>query len=70
MSTMPESPLVKKVEEIQNNETTSLRVEVKKRNSFTSALLVSAGANIKSIMPEKRTLETVFAEVSTEGGIQ
>ncbi|RZP21518.1 MAG: ABC transporter ATP-binding protein [Burkholderiaceae bacterium] len=68
---LSESPLVKKVEEIQNSETTSLRIEVQK--SEIPALirfLVSEGANIESIMPEKRTLETVFAEVSTEGGIQ
>ncbi len=68
---LSESPLVKKVEEIQNSETTSLRVEVQKAE-IPSLIrsLVSAGANIESIMPEKRTLETVFAEVSTEGGIQ
>ena len=63
--------MVKKVEEIQNSETTSLRVEVE--NAEIPSLirsLVSAGANIESIMPEKRTLETVFAEVSTERGIQ
>ena len=68
---LSESPLVKKVEEIQNSETTSLRVEVQKEE-IPSLIrsLVSAGANIESIMPEKRTLETVFAEVSTEGGIQ
>ena len=68
---LSESPLVKKVEEVQNGETTSLRVEVE--NAEIPSLirsLVSAGANIESIMPEKRTLETVFAEVSTEGGIQ
>ena len=68
---LSESPLVKKVEEVQNGETTSLRVEVQKAE-IPSLIrsLVSAGANIESIMPEKRTLETVFAEVSTEGGIQ
>ena len=68
---LSESPLVKKVEEIQNSETTSLRIEVQK-SDIPSLIrsLVSAGANIESIMPEKRTLETVFAEVSTEGGIQ
>jgi len=68
---LSESPLVKKVEEVQNSETTSLRVEVQKAEipSLVRSL-VSAGANIESIMPEKRTLETVFAEVSTEGGIQ
>ena len=68
---LSESPLVKKVEEVQNSETTSLRVEVQKAE-IPSLIrsLVSAGANIESIMPEKRTLETVFAEVSTEGGIQ
>ena len=68
---LSESPLVKKVEEVQNSETTSLRVEVLKEE-IPSLIrsLVSAGANIESIMPEKRTLETVFAEVSTEGGIQ
>ena len=68
---LSESPLVKKVEEIQNSETTSLRIEVQK-SEIPSLIrsLVSAGANIESIMPEKRTLETVFAEVSTEGGIQ
>ena len=68
---LSESPLVKKVEEVQNGETTSLRVEVQKAEipSLVRSL-VSAGANIESIMPEKRTLETVFAEVSTEGGIQ
>ena len=68
---LSESPLVKKVEEVQNGETTSLRVEVQ-RGDIPSLIrsLVSAGANIESIMPEKRTLETVFAEVSTEGGIQ
>jgi len=68
---LSESPLVKKVEEVQNSETTSLRVEVQKEE-IPSLIrsLVSAGANIESIMPEKRTLETVFAEVSTEGGIQ
>ena len=68
---LSESPLVKKVEEVQNSETTSLRVEVEKAEipSLVRSL-VSAGANIESIMPEKRTLETVFAEVSTEGGIQ
>ena len=68
---LSESPLVKKVEEVQNSETTSLRVEVQKEEipSLIRAL-VSAGANIESIMPEKRTLETVFAEVSTEGEIQ
>ena len=71
MAVLSESPLVKKVEEIQNNEITSLKVEVQKAEvpSLIRAL-VSAGANIESIMPEKRTLETVFAEVSTEGGIQ
>jgi len=68
---LSESPLVKKVEEIQNRETTSLKVEVQKAEipSLIRAL-VSAGANIESIMPEKRTLEAVFAEVSTEGGVQ
>ena len=68
---LSESPLVKKVEEIQNSETLSLRVEVKKEEipSLVRSL-VSTGASIESIMPEKRTLETVFAEVSTEGGIQ
>ena len=68
---LSESPLVKKVEEVQNSETTSLRVEVEKAEipSLVRSL-VSAGANIESIMPEKRTLETVFAEVSTEGEIQ
>ena len=68
---LSESPLVKKVEEVQNSETTSVRVEVQKEE-IPSLIrsLVSAGANIESIMPEKRTLETVFAEVSTEGGIQ
>ena len=68
---LSESPLVKKVEEVQNSETTSLRVEVLKEE-IPSLIrsLVSAGANIESIMPEKRTLETVFAEVSTEGEIQ
>jgi len=68
---LSESPLVKKVEEVQNSETTSLRVEVQKEE-IPSLIrsLVSAGANIESIMPEKRTLETVFAEVSTEGGSQ
>ena len=68
---LSESPLVKKVEEVQNSETTSLRVEVQKAE-IPSLIrsLVSAGANIESIMPEKRTLETVFAEVSTEGGNQ
>ena len=68
---LSESPLVKKVEQVQNGETTSLRVEVQKAEipSLVRSL-VSAGANIESIMPEKRTLETVFAEVSTEGGIQ
>ena len=68
---LSESPLVKKVEEVQNSETTSLRVEVQKEE-IPSLIrsLVSAGANIESITPEKRTLETVFAEVSTEGGIQ
>lgn len=68
---LSESPLVKNVEEVQNSETTSLRVEVQKEE-IPSLIrsLVSAGANIESIMPEKRTLETVFAEVSTEGGIQ
>ena len=68
---LSESPLVKKVEEVQNSEITSLRVEVQKAE-IPSLIrsLVSAGANIESIMPEKRTLETVFAEVSTEGGIQ
>tara|TARA_B100001287_G_scaffold34476_1_gene24473 strand:- start:369 stop:1289 length:921 start_codon:yes stop_codon:yes gene_type:complete len=68
---LSESPLVKKVEEVQNSETTSLRVEVQKAEipSLVRSL-VSAGANIESIMPEKRTLETVFAEASTEGGIQ
>ena len=68
---LSESPLVKKVEEVQNGETTSLRVEVQKAEipSLVRSL-VSAGANIESIMPEKRTLETVFAEVSTEGEIQ
>ena len=68
---LSESPLVKKVEEVQNSETTSLRVEVQKEE-IPSLIrsLVSAGANIESIMPEKRTLETVFAEVSTEGGVQ
>ena len=68
---LSESPLVKKVEEVQKGETTSLRVEVQKAEipSLVRSL-VSAGANIESIMPEKRTLETVFAEVSTEGGIQ
>ena len=71
MAVLSESPLVKKVEEIQNNEITSLKVEVQKAEvpSLIRAL-VSAGANIESIMPEKRTLETVFAEVSTEGGVQ
>ena len=68
---LSESPLVKKVEEVQNSELTSLKVEVQKAEipSLIRAL-VSAGANIESIMPEKRTLETVFAEVSTEGGVQ
>ena len=68
---LSKSPLVKKVEEVQNGETTSLRVEVQKAEipSLVRSL-VSAGANIESIMPEKRTLETVFAEVSTEGGFQ
>ena len=68
---LSESPLVKKVEEVQNSETTSVRVEVQKEE-IPSLIrsLVSAGANIESITPEKRTLETVFAEVSTEGGIQ
>ena len=68
---LSESPLVKKVEEVHNSETTSLRVEVQKEE-IPSLIrsLASAGANIESIMPEKRTLETVFAEVSTEGGIQ
>ena len=68
---LSESPLVKKVEQVQNGETTSLRVEVQKAEipSLVRSL-VSAGANIESIMPEKRTLETVFAEVSTEGEIQ
>ena len=68
---LSESPLVKKVEEVQNSEITSLRVEVQKAE-IPSLIrsLVSAGANIESIMPEKRTLETVFAEVSTEGGVQ
>ena len=68
---LSESPLVKNVEEVQNSETTSLRVEVQKEE-IPSLIrsLVSAGANIESIMPEKRTLETVFAEVSTEGGVQ
>ena len=68
---LSESPLVKKVEEVQNSEATSLRVEIQKEE-IPSLIrsLVSAGANIESIMPEKRTLETVFAEVSTEGGIQ
>jgi hypothetical protein len=71
MTMLSESPLVRKVEEVQNTETTSLRVEVQ-RGDIPSLIrsLVSAGANIESIMPEKRTLETVFAEVSTEGGIQ
>jgi len=66
---LSKSPLVKKVEEVQNGETTSLRVEVQKAEipSLVRSL-VSAGANIESIMPEKRTLETVFAEVSTEEG--
>ena len=68
---LSESPMVKKVEKVQNSETTSFRVEVQKAEipSLVRSL-VSAGANIESIMPEKRTLETVFAEVSTEGGIQ
>ena len=68
---LSESPLVKKVEEVQNSETTSLKVEVQKAE-IPSLIrsLVSAGANIEAIMPEKRTLETVFAEVSTEGGTQ
>ena len=68
---LSESPLVKKVEEVQNSEATSLRVEIQKEE-IPSLIrsLVSAGANIESIMPEKRTLETVFAEVSTEGGVQ
>ena len=68
---LSESPLGKKVEQVQNGETTSLRVEVQKAEipSLVRSL-VSAGANIESIMPEKRTLETVFAEVSTEGGFQ
>ena len=68
---LSESPLVKKVEEVQNSEITSLRVEVQKAE-IPSLIrsLVSSGANIESITPEKRTLETVFAEVSTEGGIQ
>ena len=68
---LSESPLVKKVEQVQNGETISLRVEVQKAEipSLVRSL-VSAGANIESIMPEKRTLETVFAEVSTEGGFQ
>jgi len=71
ITVLSESPLVKKVEEVQNSETTSLRVEVQKAE-IPSLIrsLVSAGANIESIMPEKRTLETVFAEVSTEGGVQ
>jgi len=71
MAVLSESPLVKKVEEVQNSEITSLKVEVQKAEvpSLIRAL-VSAGANIESIMPEKRTLETVFAEVSTEGGVQ
>ena len=71
ITVLSESPLVKKVEEVQNSETTSLRVEVQKAE-IPSLIrsLVSAGANIESIMPEKRTLETVFAEVSTEGEIQ
>jgi len=71
ITVLSESPLVKKVEEVQNSETTSVRVEVQKEE-IPSLIrsLVSAGANIESIMPEKRTLETVFAEVSTEGGIQ
>ena len=68
---LSESPLVKKVEEVHNSETTSLRVEVQKEE-IPSLIrsLASAGANIESIMPEKRTLETVFAEVSTEGRTQ
>ena len=68
---LSESPLVKKVEEVQNSEATSLRVEVQKEE-IPSLIrsLVSAGANIESVVPEKRTLETVFAEVSTEGEIQ
>jgi len=71
ITVLSESPLVKKVEEVQNSEITSLRVEVQKAE-IPSLIrsLVSAGANIESIMPEKRTLETVFAEVSTEGGVQ
>jgi hypothetical protein len=68
---LSESPLVKKVEEVQNSETTRLRVEIQKAEiPALIRFLVSGGANIESIMPEKRTLETVFAEVSTEGGIQ
>ena len=68
---LSESPLVNKVEQVQNSEMTSLRVGVQKAEipSLVRSL-VSAGANIESIMPEKRTLETVFAEVSTEGGFQ
>jgi len=71
ITVLSESPLVKKVEKVQSSEATSVRVEVKKAE-IPSLIrsLVSAGANIESIMPEKRTLETVFAEVSTEGGIQ
>ena len=71
MALLSESPVVKKVEEVQNNGSNSLKVEVQKADiPALIRALVSAGANIESIMPEKRTLETVFAEVSTEGGIQ
>ena len=51
---LSESPLVKKVEQVQNGETTSLRVEVQKAEipSLVRSL-VSAGANIESIMPKR-----------------
>tara|TARA_B100000575_G_C23123150_1_gene650265 strand:- start:743 stop:1660 length:918 start_codon:yes stop_codon:yes gene_type:complete len=65
---LQDSASVKSVEKLQNDQTVCLRVGIDKKEIPTVVRsLVSAGADIVSIVPERRTLETVFAEVSTEG---
>ncbi len=65
---LQDSASVKSVEKLHNDQTVCLRVGIDKKEIPTVVRsLVSAGADIVSIVPERRTLETVFAEVSTEG---
>ena len=64
-----ESSLVQNVEPTSNEPKTCLKLEMRKKDvPELVRALVLAGVSIESIVPEKRNLETVFAEVSTEGG--